>query len=566
MNKHMLTAVALSALLAACSSLNKSSDAAPDAAALIDHEARGELMYQMLLAEMAGRRGRVDLAMEGYLRASRSIDDPRIAERAARLAVYAKAWDSAAEAGQRWVELEPDNLAAHRLLVGVHLKQGDVAASADTYEHILRLTEQSFDAGAASVLASLAREPRLKLAVEVAQELSARHPKSAMGYFLVARLSGASGQHALSLEAYDATLLLKPNMGRANLYRAQLMSTMGRTSSALSDLHSYLKRNPGDVASQLGLARLLIDVGRHEEAEAHSSALYQRYSERGDVMFEIALMAIDNKRLDAAQSYLQRSIELNHKVGDAHYFLGRVAQIRREYAVAVSAYDQVQEGQYHLDAGIRAAELSAQSNSVDVGLGRLTALAGRFSADDVAQKLALAEAGILQDAGRETQALEVLNRALQSLPSDHDLKYARGLAAERTGDAALFEADMRAVFEADPSNAHAMNALGYSLAVRGERLDEAKTLIEKAHKLRPDDPAIIDSMGWLAFKLGDHESSITYLRRAYQLLSDPEIAAHLTEALWVAGQRDEAQRLLDAALGDAPDDARLRSVQQQLMP
>ncbi len=566
MKNHLLTAVAAGCLMVSCSSVTKMPlvDRAEDVS--VDHEARGELMFQMLVAEMAGRRGRVDLAMEGYLNASRAIDDPRLAERAARLAVYAKDWESAREAGQRWTSLEPDNLSAHRLLVGVLFKQQDVLATADTYERILALTEQPFDTGAASVLASLAREPQLSFSVEVAQELSSRHPKSAMGHFLVARLAGADGQDDLSLASYESTLAIKPDMGRANLYRAQLKASLGETTEALNELRAYLKRNPEDIASRLGMARLLIEVDRPAEAEAYSSSLFQRYGDRGEVVFEIALMAIDNKRLEAAQTYLQRAIELEHKASDAHYFLGRVSQIRRDTAAAISAYDQVQEGQYHLDAGIRAAEISAQIDSVDVGLSRLASLGGQFSAEDDAQRLALAEANILQAAGRDAQALSVLNLAYQSQPGDQDLRYARGLAAERVGDTVLFEADMRALFGADPSNAHAMNALGYSLAVRGERLDEAKELIEKAHQMRPDDPAIIDSMGWLAFKQGDNETSLAYLRRAYQLLNDPEIAAHLSEVLWAAGHREEAQKLLKSALVEAPEDDRLRQVQQLFKP
>ncbi|MGB0866285.1 MAG: tetratricopeptide repeat protein [Granulosicoccaceae bacterium] len=565
MKPNLLTLIALSLALQGCATVTKSA-VSEDASNSQDYEAQGELMYQMLVAEMAGRRGRVDLAMDGYLKASRSIDDPRLAERAARLAVYAKAWDSALEAGQRWVDLEPDNINAHRLLVGVHLKHEDVKATADTYERILELTSQPFDEGAGSVLTSLAREPQLPLAVKVAQELSSRHPKSAMGHFLVARLAAAAQMNDTAIDAFDRTLELEPDLGRANLYRAQLKSSMGHTDEALSDLHAYLKRKPDDIPSQLGLANLLVDVGRHAEAEAHANTLFQRYPDNGEVVFEIGLMAIDSKRFDAAQTYLKRSVELLYKTSEAHYFIGRVAQTRREYAEAMSAYDQVSDGQYQLDAGIRAAELSATSESLEVGLARLSSLSGQFATEDSARRLALAEANILQSAGEQKQALEVLNRALEAQPSDRDIRYARGLAAEQAGDSLLFEADMQALVKQDPNNAHAMNALGYSLAERGERLEEAKQLIERAYQIKPDDPAIIDSMGWVHFKLGDYPAAIEHLRRAYELMRDPEIAAHLGEVLWLAGEREEAQQLLEAALDESPGDDRLRAVQRKFKP
>lgn len=565
MNKRLLTAMAVSFLLTGCSTVTKKalSEELPEA---VDYEAQGELMYQMLVAEMAGRRGRVDLAMDGYLKASRSIDDPRLAERAARLAVYAKAWDSAREAGLRWVALEPENINAHRLLVGVHLSLSDVKATADSYEQILKLTSQSFDEGASSVLTSLAREPRLPLATKVAQELSGRHPESAMGHFLVARLAAAARMNDVALTSFNRTLALEPNMGRANLYRAQLKSSMGQTDEALIELHAYLKRKPDDIPSQLGLARLLVDVARHAEAEAHANTLYQRHPDRGEVMFEIGLTAIDSKRFDAAQTYLSRAVELDYKTSESQYFIGRVAQTRREYESAIAAYDQVLEGQYQLDAGIRAAELSAQVESLDVGLGRLAALSGQFSSEESAQRLALAEANVLQSAGQDQRAVEVLNRALAAQPADTDLRYARGLAAERAGDQLLFEADMRELVKLDPNNAHAMNALGYALTERGERLDEARSLIERAYELKPSDPAIIDSMGWLYFKLGDYKSSVKHLRQAYALMNDPEIAAHLGEVLWLSGEHDEARELLKAAIDQSPDDDRLREVQLKFKP
>lgn len=558
MNKTLLAVAGLGLLLHGCSTVTKSAVAAEGPT---DYEAQGELMYQMLVAELAGRRGRVDLAMDGYLKASRAIDDPRLAERAARLAVYAKAWDSAFEAGTRWAELEPDNVNAQRLLVGVHLRRGDVEATADAYERILELASQPFDEGAASVLTSLAREPDLGLAVEVAQALSARNPDSAMGHFLVARLAVAAERPEVALRAFDRTLEISPDMGRANLYRAQLKVSLGREAEALSQLHAYLERSPSDISSQLGFVNLLQGAGRGAEAEARSNVLFSRHRRDGQVVFELGLSAIDGERFDAAVLYLNRAVELDHKADDAHYFIGRVAQTRRQDRQAVAAYDQVGAGQYHLDAGIRAAELAAGSDSLEVALARLATLGGQFADQESARRLAMAEASVLQAAGRLQRALEVLNQALQAQPADADLRYARGLAAERSGDTLLFEADMQALIKQDAKNAHAMNALGYSLTERGERLEEAGELIDRALAIEPEDPAILDSRGWLYFKLGDHGRAIEYLQRAYARMEDPEIAAHLSEALWVAGRREEARALLDAALTGAPGDQRLLSVQ-----
>ena len=179
-------------------------------------------------------------------------------------------------------------------------------------------------------------------------------------------------------------------------------------------------------------------------------------------------------------------------------------------------------------------------------------------------RLLLAEAQILRDAERPTEALALLEAALRENPEDTGLLYEAAMLAERIGRMDLLEARLRRVLELQPDHAHALNALGYSLADRGLRLDEAEALIARAHALMPQDPFILDSLGWVRFRRGDQVGALVHLERAYGMRKDAEIAAHLGEVLWTLGRRDEARRIFAEALAAHPDNRLLTDTGRRL--
>ena len=159
--------------------------------------------------------------------------------------------------------------------------------------------------------------------------------------------------------------------------------------------------------------------------------------------------------------------------------------------------------------------------------------------------------------------MEVYNRALTEHPGNEDLLYARALMAEKIDRIDLLEADLRAILEQDPDNATALNALGYTLADRNERIHEAFGYIKRALEARPDDPTVIDSMGWVHFRMGNYPEAEKYLRRAFELLKDAEIAGHLSELYWAKGDKSQAWDVLHRALEKDPDDEYLLELQQR---
>jgi tetratricopeptide (TPR) repeat protein len=245
-------------------------------------------------------------------------------------------------------------------------------------------------------------------------------------------------------------------------------------------------------------------------------------------------------------------------------YLGQLAEGRSRYEEALDWYREIGEGQHQFSAGLRAAVVLGKLGRVDEGRLVLTALNATTDAEKT--QLFQAEAQMLREARDFEGVYAVLDRGLKAMPDSQDLLYDRAMAAEKLGRLDQLERDLRRLIELNPEHAHAYNALGYTLADRTSRLDEAIELLDKALKLAPEDPFILDSMGWAKFKARRLDEAVSYLKRAYAARPDPEIAAHLGEALWVKGDRDEARRVWQGSLKDHPDNDSLRETLGRLQP
>ncbi len=545
---------------------------APRAAPSADHasaaSARSQLLFELLVAELAGRRGDLSTALAGYLRASEHSDDPRVAERAARLALYASAWPQAVRASERWLELAPDSLPAHQLLLGAQLRAGDVDAAVAAFDRLQALRGQGREESLAAVIGQLAREDSRGMALEVSRALAERYPDSIAAQTARARFALESDRREEALQAADAALAQDPQLADpalldAALLRARALAALGRADEAFAGLDRALQRHPENLALQVGNARLLVENNRYEAVEQALETTYQLAPERPEVVFSLGLMALESRRLGAAERYLSRLLELGEHQHEAHYYLGRIHDSRREYSRAIEQYAAVGEGGYQLDAELRRAELLALSGDLQAGRDELSGLRARYPEPTEQLRFVLAEGRMLRESGHYAEAFDVLSEGLERFEGDAELLYARALTADKLGRDERFEADLNEIIRREPDNAHALNALGYWLADRNQRLDEAAVYLDRAFELLPEDPAVIDSLGWLHYRRGDHQRALQLLRRAYGLYEDPEIAAHLGEVLWVTGEREAARELWREALQQSPDHELLRDVMQR---
>jgi len=273
---------------------------------------------------------------------------------------------------------------------------------------------------------------------------------------------------------------------------------------------------------------------------------------------------LQNNRLDDAEKYLKQALALRPQNDQARLYLGQVAEQAKRYPEAARWYREITNGEYYFEAQVRLGIVTARQ-------GDLTAARRLLDGIDVQNdtqrvQVALAQEQILREAKQYREALAVLNAAIQAVPDDKDLLYARALAAEKLNMVDVTERDLRAILKQDPKNVNALNALGYTLTDRTTRYQEALELLQQAMTLKPDDAFILDSMGWLQYRLGNNAEAVKYLKRALDLRNDAEIAAHLGEVLWVMGNHREAESVWNRALHETPDSEALTSVIKKYKP
>ncbi|MFN2309731.1 MAG: tetratricopeptide repeat protein [Gammaproteobacteria bacterium] len=524
----------------------------------------GDLLFDILLGEVAGQREQLGVSVSHYLRAAEVSDDPRIAERALHIAMFAKQEDAALAAARRWVELDPQRLEARQSLALLALR---ARVPEEAYEQLLHLVAALPDETQAyqTLTGLLARSEDRELALSLMARLVAQHPQSFQAHLAYSRLALHAGHAELALHEVEQALTIQPDAAEGLVLRAGIRVKAGDPALAQRELRAAVESRPGDIDLRLALARLLLDgrdLAGAAEQFRHVLKLQPRHA---DAVYSLGLLALEQQDLKAAEGYFRTLLELGQREQEARYYLGRVLEQRKDLPAAMGWYAQVSEGEYWLEAQIRAAGVRADLGDLDGARRHVQGL--RLREPRAALRLYLVEGDLLMRADELQQALGLYNEALTGMPGNHDLLYARALLAERLDDLTLAETDLRRIVEENPENFHAWNALGYTLADRTDRLQEALTYIEKALALAPNEPAIIDSLGWAHYRLGNLETAAGHLRRAYDLSKgDAEVAAHYGEVLWQMGRHEEARALWEKARREDPENRPLRSVMERLLP
>ncbi|MEQ1673739.1 MAG: tetratricopeptide repeat protein, partial [Candidatus Nitrotoga sp.] len=278
-----------------------------------------------------------------------------------------------------------------------------------------------------------------------------------------------------------------------------------------------------------------------------------------------ALLSLEMGKLDRAEQELNQILVSSKKDPDrVYYYLAQINDTRKQNEEALKNYRKVQEGEYVFPANLRIAVLLAKLGKLDDAREHLHTILVEDNQQRV--QVVLVESQLLREAKQLNAAYQVLTQGLKKHPDHPDLLYDAGMVSSQLGKRDVFEKMMRKLIKISPQNAQAYNALGYDMLDRNERVQEGMALVEKAYAVAPDDAAITDSMGWGFYRMGDLVKSVAFLRRAYSINPDPEIAAHLGEVLWVQGHKDEATKILRQAIKDHPDNAVLVGVVKKFLP
>ncbi len=522
------------------------------------------LLYKLLLAEIAGHRGMLDTSIEYYLDLARHTRDHRIAERTARIAVYARDDAAALAAARLWVELDPRNPDPHQVLAIMKLRAGDLEQSAEHLQDIFAYSEGEADEKLWMIANLLGSEKDKDAVLEVMEKLVASQDSSPGALYAFAHVAARLEDLERSRELLEDTLALAPDNDNAALSYISILQRLGREQEALSWLEEKLAMNgEDDFNLRMAYARLLMEVRQFGKALDQFELLVDREPENIDVLYALGLLYLQSNRLEEAETLFRKLSAQEHLTDTSNYYLGRIAEEKRLYDEAGAWYQGVYKGEHYFDAQVRLAMLLARKGQVDEARNHLQSIRSRSGQQ--ALVIVQAEGDLLIQAGRYEEAIAVYTEALED-GYNPDLLYARAMAAEKTGRLDLLEKDLRSILEREPDHAQALNALGYTLADATDRHAEAYDLIKKALELRPNDFYILDSMGWVLYRLGRLDEAIDYLRKALNIRQDPEIAAHLGEVLWVRGEREQAKEVWETALQQTPEDTRLLDVIERFSP
>ncbi len=521
------------------------------------------LMYDILLGEIAGQRGRLDVATRAYVEAARYTNDPRVAERALKIAVFAKDQERALAAARRWVALEPDNKEARQSLAALALRSGLQDEALENIEYLIEHGEATPAQTYQSLLGLLVREPDSEQTLALMEKLVARHPQDPDAHFAYARLAAHARQWPVAEREVETALELRPDWVAALVLRAQIQLRQGNKELAHRQMVEALQRQPDDTELRAAYARLLVDLDDLEGARQQYRKLVRKQPDNGQFVYSLALLSLEAGKLDTSEKLFKRLLKLGYQVQQAYYYLGAIAEERNDRKNAIRWYSRIGKGEHWLEAQIRIAKLEADAGRIKTARARLQKL--RQAQPQNARRLLLVEGSILSGIDWNEEAFQLYSRYLESHPDDADVLYARALVAESLDRLDIAEQDLLRILKADPDNARALNALGYTLADRTNRYDEALLYIQKAMEKTPDDPAVIDSMGWVQFKLGNLDKAREYLQRAWDMTGDPEIAAHLGEVLWTQGYRQQARKLWDEARKKKPGNKILEDTVRRLV-
>ncbi len=520
-----------------------------------------EILYQFLLAEVAGQRGEIGLAKAAYLDLARKTKDPRLAQRAAEIAVFARDENGALEATRLWNETDANSERANLTLVALLLAQDKLAEAEPLLKKVIAGNAPN---GFMRLTAWLGQTRDAEGALAMVQRLAIEYPMLPEAQLAIAQAANQANKPELVSVALQQADKLRPGWEQAALYRAQWLAKTSRA-DALSSLQDFLSRYPKARDVRLAYARLLVSANQFPEARKEFTRLTTDFPRNAEVSIAAGLLALQVGDAEVARAYLTQALEYGYKPTDTvHYYLGLVAEELKQPDVAAAEYQQVDDGEYLVQARARQASMLVKQGA----LPQARALLSATKAGNEAQRMRLiqAEAELLRDAKDYSQAYQVLSAGLKTYPDSPDLLYDQAMMAEKINKLDVLEANLRRVIHIKPDEAQAYNALGYTLADRTTRLDEAVELLDKALALAPDDPFILDSMGWAQYRKGNFERARTFLDRAYKARPDPEIAAHLGEVLWAHGQRDDASTLWQSSLKTHPQNELLQETLRRHKP
>ncbi len=522
---------------------------------------RADLIYNLLAGELAVRRADLPAALKHYLSAARQTDDLGVLKSAVKLALHDKDYASAIRLGEKWRKADPDNLELKQLLIVTYALDRRFENAMQALEDLIGKEgineNRIFTALGATLLSEMPVEAHQRM-----KEMAERFSDNAKAQYVYAVFLLDTGDYDAVAEFARKAVELDPGFATAYLLQGWAIILNGRVNEGLATAAAGVAAAPDDVDARANYAKLLLENGRQREALREFQLVYQRHPYNADVVQALGILSMQQEDFEAASAFFDRLGNFPGRRAEAVYYAGRVAEERGEMEVALTTYRSVPQGAFFKKAQISIAEVYRKLGDLEKAIWQLEAT--RMLVDDEQEKVEfyLVQGEFLKGAGFHYRAIEIYTQAMKEHGDLSSLLYARGLAAAELGLLGRVEADLGRILQMEPENADALNSLGYTFANHNIRLDEAKAYILRAYKLQPDNPAILDSMGWVEFRLNNVEVAEAFIRQAIALLRHPEVFGHLVEILCSRKRVEEASTVLEEALAEFPKDKYLQRLRE----
>ncbi|MXZ32221.1 MAG: tetratricopeptide repeat protein [Gammaproteobacteria bacterium] len=550
-------------LLAACASesgirVAETSAVEPPAQAPVEAPAPVEYgnftsdqLFQAISGELSAQRGDLEQAAEIYFDLATETRDVGIIERAVQFSSAIGDGRSLLELGLLWAQAAPDVPEPHLLLAFQLLEAGRPGQALSHMEQVLEAGGSFEFSILASATGGIGGTQRSELIAGLLS-LKERYPDNRSIRIALVQLLAQNQEFAAALTEFEQMserAELTPDLVRLH---AQLHTSVGQNDGALEALRAGLERFPEDRELRLTYARLLLQQRELEAAREQFGIMLAQAPDDWEILLSTGLLDLETENYESAIGIFEQTLAAGMNEDDSHFYLGYANQQLGDVLAAIEHFRQVRQGvDNFLPAQQQATRLSIQLGQFEEAHDWLAQLSRGSSRLEV-QFISMDSAILLQE-GYPERAGELLDLSLNRYPNHADLLFSRVLVHDAVGDMAGSEEDLQQIIRMKPDNSRALNHLGYMLADRTERYEEALELIERAIALEPEDPAIIDSLGWAQYKLGILEEALENLRRAYAAFPDHEVAAHLGEVLWALDRREEAEQIWEEALTENPE-------------
>ncbi|GGK78494.1 tetratricopeptide repeat protein [Amphritea balenae] len=549
----IVTTALATALLSGCSSMQNQDTQTTSVIPLSNVEYQpGELnretLYELIVAEMAGQRKNFDLSLENYLHQAQLTGDAAIAKRATHIAQYLQREDELLLASSLWQQAEPENSEPYQISASLLLRKGDFSAALPLLRKALKHSDKQsllIINSQADQLSPEETQAYIQLLKEHKQQNNSAELQTTLGI-----LYKNLGKPELAFDSFDQALALDKSHKAALFQKAELLRIQNKYKQAIRLIEPQLDSEQADQQLFTLYVQLLFQSDQIKKASQQAQLLNDSFPDEPQLSFYVALLLLENKQIDQSRAIMEDLLERYPNNSTPHYYLGLIEQREKNTELAIEHFLKVRDSNNIMQSFSRISSLLDHPDNQS----RLQTIMqeGRSSLPEISIQLYVLEAEWLNLHDSKSSALSLLDEALQQHNNDINLLYTRAMTLDPQ-DISLIEKDLRQVLELEPDNSMALNALGYTLTIYTDRLDEAFDLISKAHQLNPQDPAILDSMGWILYKQGKARDSISFLKQAWDAFPDPEVSSHLIQAYHAAGQEQQALDLLQQELLKHPD-------------